>query len=202
MPNWCSNKIEINGTKENMKPIYDFFKENEEGSDELVMNALVPHDEDYNKIKEGGQFLLNPQTVFYGTKWDFEAREANIEIIDETSITITPDTAWSPPVEFCKRLSDKYKVDVVNFFDEPGIGFVGVHKYYSNGEEEIEEYENYMEGLYYLDNEKFWEELQYNMEFYKNEEELSLETLKEKLFSFITDEKELEELEDLYNEEY
>lgn len=185
MPNWCNNYIVISGTKSNMKPIYDFFhngqkkvddyyekkkqyvKENPgktiwdevEGiklEEQLVMNTLVPHDEDYEKIKESGDFLINPQQRFYGTKWDFDLRESNVNDVTEERITLAPSTAWSPPTEFCERLCSKYNVEVTIDYEEGGIGFVGRETFTNEGMVEQEFYNNYYEGLYFLDKETFW----------------------------------------------
>ena len=199
MSNWCDNYIEISGTKENMKPLYDFFTEHSE-KETLVMNTLIPHDDEYKKIEESKNFLLNPQVTFYGTKWDFGANEANVILASEDCITIAPQTAWSPPVEFCKRLRNRYGVEVAISFEEPGVGFIGKHVYYPDGDEDIIEYDDIMFGYYELNKDRFWEELEYNMEYYKNEEELSLESIKTK-FEYLN-EKELKELETIYNEEY
>ena len=185
MPNWCNNYIVISGTKSNMKPIYDFFhngqkkvddyyekkkqyvKENPgktiwdevEGiklEEQLVMNTLVPHDEDYEKIKESGDFLINPQQRFYGTKWDFDLSESSLNDVTEERITLSPSTAWSPPTEFCERLCVKYDVEVVLDYEECGVGFVGRETFNNEGMIEQEFYDDYNEGLYFLDKETFW----------------------------------------------
>lgn len=185
MPNWCNNYIVISGTKSNMKPIYDFFhngqkkvddhyekkhqylKENPDKSiwdhiegfeleQQLVMSTLVPHDEEYERIKESGEFIINPQDRFYGTKWDFDLSESNVNEVTEERITLSPSTAWSPPSEFCEKLTKKYGVHVEITYEEGGVGFVG--------QEEFEDgemigqvfYDNYYEGLYHLEKETFW----------------------------------------------
>lgn len=229
MPNWCNNYITISGDKEKMKPIYDYFKKSqvdyEEHSEKvrviheknpeawknidmfippldenLVMNTLVPHDEEYQRIKENGEFIINPQDNFYGTKWDFNFSEANLNQLDEDCITLAPSTAWSPPTAFCERLSKKYDVCVRVEFEEPGIGFVGVEEY-DNGE--ITEqliYENYLEGLYYLQNESFWEnEVENTIEYCKEEEKTFDEMINEN-FSFITDKSVIDEIKELWEE--
>lgn len=185
MPNWCNNYIQISGSKENMKPIYDFFHNGQKKVDEyyekrqqylkehpeksiwdeiegieleqqLVMSTLVPHDEEYERIKESGDFIINPQDSFYGTKWDFDLKESNVNEVTEERITLSPSTAWSPPSEFCQKLTKKYGVSVTIDYEEGGAGFVG--------QEEFEDgemigqifYNDYYEGLYNLDKETFW----------------------------------------------
>ncbi len=185
MPNWCNNYIVISGTKSNMKPIYDFFhngqkkvdeyyekkkqyvRENPDKTiwdnvesiqleDQLVMNTLVPYDEDYQRIKESGKFIINPQDSFYGTKWDFDLRESNVNEVTEERITLSPSTAWSPPSEFCQRLTKKYGVHVEINYEEGGVGFVGQEEF-ENGEMIGQVfYNNYHEGLYRLEKDTFW----------------------------------------------
>lgn len=181
MPNWCNNYIEISGTKSNMKKLYKYFndgqkvidkyyedvhqyrKDNPDATDNgigweenLVMNTLIPHDKDYKRIEKSGDFLINPQTKFYGTKWDFDLREANLNEVREDYISIAPTTAWSPPSEFCERLAKKYKVEVSIQYEEGGVGFVGKEVYTIDGLTEQEFYDDYYEGLYNLDKETFW----------------------------------------------
>ena len=187
MANDCSNYIRISGSVKNMKPIYDFFNEGQKKIDlyyekkqqyikehpdksiwdkidgiELeyqdVMNTLVPRDKDYDKIEKSGKFLINPQTVFYGCKWDFDLSSANVLDCNDELVALSPVTPWSPPREFCKRLSKKYKVNVYIFYSEGGCNFAGTDEYHKGKHINSEQYE-YLEGLYYLDKECFWSEI-------------------------------------------
>lgn len=189
MPNWCNNYIEISGSKENMKPLYDYFSEGQKVIDKyyedvhkyreenpdakdngigweenLVMNTLVPHDEEYDRIKKSGEYLVNPQQAFYGTKWDFDLREANLNQVDEDCITLAPSTAWSPPSEFCEKLAKKFNVEIVLQYEEGGVGFVGKELFTNEGMVEQEFYDNYYEGLYFLDKETFWSMVDYELD--------------------------------------
>ncbi len=199
MPNWCNNYIQISGTKENMEKIYHLFK-NEDSKryrEILVMNYLIPHDTEYKQIEKSGNFLLNPQTKFYGTKWDFRLNEANIHIVEEDRVSLAPSTAWSPPSEFCERLARKYDVNVEITYEEGGVGFVGREVYNSDGLIEQEIYENYEEGLYKLENETFWENLDSSIE-YALENEEDLEDFMGRYY-FVTPE-DKQEIEKLYTE--
>jgi hypothetical protein len=204
MPNWCNNHIVISGEKSDMKPIYDFFKENENNQGEcLVMNTLVPHDDEYEAIKASGNFLLVPQVDFYGTKWDFDISEANLGEITEELITLSPSTAWSPPSEFCRRLTAKHKVHINISFEEGGIGFVGQEEFEGGEMTEQVMYDDYSEGMYRLDNDCFWESVAINnIEYLLEEEEgISFNQVHEKMFSFITDAKDVAILKELYDEQ-
>ena len=185
MPNWCNNYIVISGTKSNMKPIYDFFHNGQKKVDEyyekkkqyikenpdktiwdhverieleeqLVMKTLVPHDEEYERIKVSGDFIINPQDRFYGTKWDFDLKESNVNEVTEERITLSPSTAWSPPSEFCQKLTKKYGVHVDITYEEGGAGFVGQEEFEDGEMTGQIFYNNYYEGLYHLENETFW----------------------------------------------
>lgn len=201
MPNWCNNLIKISGEESDMKPIYEFFVRSEAlpEVEMFVMSTLVPEDEEFQQIKESGAFLLSPYSTFWGCKWDFQVNECNGDYTP-TSITISPSSAWSPPLPFCQRLSEKYNVDVTIEYYEGGNNFAG-YSYYSMGDEiEVEEYE-YSEGLYYLDNETFWVELEGDLEWLLCENpEVTIQDIIGSKYPFITNEKDLETLTQLYNE--
>ncbi len=84
---------------------------------------------EYEKIKESGDFIINPQDRFYGTKWDFDLKESNVNEVTEERITLSPSTAWSPPSEFCQKLTKKYGVSVTLDYEEGGVGFVGQEEF-------------------------------------------------------------------------
>jgi hypothetical protein len=85
-------------------------------------------------------------------------------------------------------------------FDEPGIGFIGVEEY-DNGEmiEQIM-YDDYLEGMYYLQPDSFWEnEVTNTIEYCKEEEKTFDEVLKEN-FGFITKESDVKALKEVWEE--
>ena len=130
----------------------------------LVMNTLVPHNEEYNQIKESGEFLVNPHQAFYGTKWDFDFESANVNDVTEEFISFAPSTAWSPPTEFCEKLAKKFNVTINLQYEEGGVGFVGKETFTSEGMIEQEFYDDYYEGLYNLDKETFWSMVESELE--------------------------------------
>lgn len=106
---------------------------------------------------------------YFGTKWDISPNEA-INDIREKEITLSFASAWSPPINFCKLLSEKYKVNVSIFYSECGCNFAGKTTIV-NGEIVNDEDYTYMEGLYNLSNEEFWHELEYHIEYALDEEQ-------------------------------
>jgi hypothetical protein len=224
MPNWCNNFIEISGTKSDMKPIYDFFVDSQKKLDEyadkkkayikehpelnmwsniegitmeeiLVMNTLVPHDEEYKQIEESGEYLVHPQQAFYGTKWDFDFEQANIIDVREDYISLSPSTAWSPPSEFCEMLAKKHNVHIDLQYEEGGVGFVGKEEFTSEGMIGQVFYDDYYEGLYHLDNETFWSMVESELE---DLEDITEEEFLNK-FPFVSD-KDKEQLKQDYQD--
>lgn len=171
-----------------MQPLFDFFTGDNE---QYVMSTLIPPDKEFDEIKERGEYILSPYTAFYGTKWDFTVADTNYSGDDEGYIELSVDTAWSPPLEFCRRLSDKYQVTVVNMFFEGGCNFGGRYEY-KNGNL-ISSYDaEYDEAYYNLDGFVFWENLQYDDFEYDTEEDLLND------YKYITDENDKQALLTLY----
>ena len=85
-------------------------------------------------------------------------------------------------------------------FDEPGIGFVGEEEFEGGEMTGQVIYEDYLEGMYNLEPDSFWEnEVYNNMEDCKEEGKTFEETL-EDMFSFITKESEIKQLKEVYDE--
>jgi hypothetical protein len=79
---------------------------------------------------------------------------------NETEIRLYPDTAWSPPIEFLTNLVKQYDgIEAYIFYSEGGIGFSGETKIYrdEDGHISVDDSEYpYLEGIYLLDKELFW----------------------------------------------
>jgi HSP90 family molecular chaperone len=58
----------------------------------------------------------------WGTKWDVNSD--NVEIEDANTVTAGFDSAWSPPITAYEQLIEQ-GFDVVAFYYEPGMAFVG-----------------------------------------------------------------------------
>jgi len=59
----------------------------------------------------------------WGTKWDIGA---HLEYdFGSDSFTLIFDSAWSPPLEAFRKISDEWKVRVIFEYYEPGMDFVG-----------------------------------------------------------------------------
>ena len=102
----------------------------------------------------------------YGTKWDVDYCDHNWDFYDEGGMSVSFETAWSPPEGFCHMLMKKYKgITLLELqYEEPGCDFAGKYTFTRDvaGDEEYnfsDECYGYLEGLYRLDLiDCFWSE--------------------------------------------
>ena len=109
MPNWCENKVRIDGPVEK---VYNMAKAVEE---ERLLEYLVP--------VEGTNL---DRTSAWGTKWDISEpyMEHNVE---DGVIEVSFMTAWGPPDAcFGTYLMENDDVTIENYFYEPGMAFAGI----------------------------------------------------------------------------
>lgn len=150
MPNWCSNRIVITGDKSKIKEILEKLGTIPVDTKHVLFETLIGKDPDFDK---SGWFESNQKR--FGTKWDVAAEESNIEFSDE-QITMSPATAWSPPVPFCITLAKEYGVQVDITYFEPGNDFSGHNLINEDGDLIEEEDYDYNEGMFFLDKDGFW----------------------------------------------
>lgn len=125
MPNWCLNRVT--------------FKHESPKMIERVINGV-----ESEKLFE--EFAPNPNqkgdnwyaynVAEWGTKWDAGGQ---ISEQGENFVTAIIDTAWSPPIEFYRKMTD-LGFQVEAFYYEPGMLFCG--KYTSEDDEEHFEMQN------------------------------------------------------------
>jgi hypothetical protein len=200
MPNYCNNFIMISGEESNMKPIYNLFNNRIPQDETLVMTTLVPENEEFEEIKASGKFLLSPYVEYWGCKWDFQLCECDMATLEPDNISFSIVTAWSPPEPFCQRLSKIFGVDVTIQCSEPGNDFAGTSTY-SNGEELESVTYSYREGMYYLDNEVFWSDVDSDLEWmFCENPNITLDEVLGTMYPFVKDADDIETLTEIYNE--
>ena len=170
MPNWCSNVIVITGDKDKIRTILEKLGTIPVSSKNVLFETLIGKDSDFDKL---GWYESNLKN--FGTKWDVCADDSNIEFSEDT-ITMTPDTAWSPPVQFCITLAKEFGVQVEIKFFEPGCDFAGRSVINEEGEIVEEEDYDYDEGMYILDSDGFWSDREND---YMDEETLDGQSLED-----------------------
>ena len=114
MPNWCSNSINITGDNEDIKKLLIEAKSDES---DFTLNNLVPIP------KEAEEDWYNWRVENWGTKWDIGKVELDV---NDGYINFNCETAWAPPNEALRKISEKYPtLSFEIFFEEPGMDFCG-----------------------------------------------------------------------------
>ena len=148
MPNWCYNRVTAYGDEDKLKEIEKIFES------KTPFNDIFPMPDWKNTPNENGELPILKQefnkdgSLFYETynfpsgknddrwydwrlqNWDtkWEASEIEFECDDSEIITITFDTAWSPPEGVVRKLREKFPdVSFSCFYDEPGCEIAGYY---------------------------------------------------------------------------
>jgi hypothetical protein len=120
MPNWCSNTIEIEGTKEQINKFVSFLDE-QNGKEWFTFFKPTPPE-----LKEEGWYEWNVEN--WGTKWNCDAQDwVKVEnpSADESSVTFWFDSAWSPPTALYEFIEATSTLNIKASYNEGGMGFVG-----------------------------------------------------------------------------
>ena len=120
MPNWCSNTIEIEGTKEQINAFVSFLDE-QTGKEWFSFFKPTPPE-----LKEEGWYEWNIEN--WGTKWNCDAQDwVKVEnpSADESSVTFWFDSAWSPPTALYEFIEATSTLNIKASYNEGGMGFVG-----------------------------------------------------------------------------
>lgn len=194
MPNWCSSFISIEGSKKNISKIKRMIAL--VGDDKGLFQTLTGRDETLTEQQYESGAWYDSNINRWGCKWDLNKDDTTIDMYDE-SISINCSTAWSPPTGFCKLVQEIYDVKVRCEYEESGCDFAGYYEVSEDGEVDEQTW-SYLEGIYHLDQDNFWHEMESQIEWNVEEERDVEEFLKE--FPFL-DEKELQELREMYEKE-
>lgn len=179
MANWCSNYLQIKGSKESISKIVDILKQNPTGKNFYETLIGLEPGADYRSHK---WYDLNIKR--FGCKWDTDYNLEEMRITDDT-IGFGFESAWSPPVAFIFELSKQYGVTCTLEYSEPGNEFAGRTISNPDGTFTEEDYE-YREGTYKLDM-GFWDWLEGELEYWKSEG-YTEEDIKENEVPFVTPE--------------
>lgn len=162
MPNYCTNIVDIVGSKKDIQEIWDKYRtQDEELLDELCLsfNKILPRPED---LKDSCGWSIDN----WGTKWDV-CSCYNSEIYlgyPESSMNFNYDTAWEPGDKVLLYLSKLYpEIEITLEYYEMGCMFAGKAKFKAG--EVIDDF--YTEDEYKL-------KAMYPDEFYLEDEEKAL----------------------------
>lgn len=115
MPNWCENRVRARHiSKENIDKIQAIATMDDPRLFQLLRPRPVYEDDNW--------FDWNNR--YWGTKWDLTDPVQHCERIDDHTIELHFDTAWSPPIPLYKdMISQGYEINAVYW--EPDMAFVG-----------------------------------------------------------------------------
>lgn len=155
MPNWCNNTVEI--THADPAMIERVRKGFNEGK---LLNEFLPVPEDLqitagflgkdtpeqaelerkeqaNLEKYGHKNWYDWCVANWGTKWDVGADGYEAEDNGKGGLTLTFDSAWSPPTDAYATLVEQFGFSIRAYYYEPGMAFAGI---WEDGNDEFYEY--------------------------------------------------------------
>ena len=116
MPNWCNNTLTL--THEDSAQIdraIAAFQEGKLCQEFHPMQPTLLEDESW----------YNWRVENWGTKWDVGGEGFEAERINETTVQLIFDSAWSPPIEFYQHIEENCGFAVNATWFEPGMAFAG-----------------------------------------------------------------------------
>ena len=133
MPNWCSNNLTITGPQADIEAFktkavgHPPWKEPEGEPDALNFHSLVPVPAEV--LKAGYEPAgYDWEMANWGCKWG--ASGPGILNEWEGHVEYEFYTAWSPPIEFLKKVAVQWlSLVFVLAYEEPGMAFKGLAKF-------------------------------------------------------------------------
>lgn len=150
MPNWCSNKVLIQGDPDEVEKLLMFV---EEGGNPFSFNKIIvmppelkdqssPAKDDIaveNTRLYGAKDWYEWANKYWGTKWNSSDTRINYDqttpmMPGHRTVRIEFETAWAPPTPVYETLAKKFpNTNIYVTYDEPGVGFSG-WKMYKGGD--------------------------------------------------------------------
>ena len=143
MPNWCENILTI----EDCSPELDqYLQDNGFSFEKMIPTPPELLD---------GDGWYDWRVANWGTKWDVGGEGLEAELINETTVQLSFDSAWNPPLYFYQHLEENHGFTVTASWFEGGMGFAGEfydgemqHYEWSNLEEAKEVIPEHIEDQY------------------------------------------------------
>lgn len=166
MANYCYNWVSFTGDKDVLDLLQTKFEtyESHEGTfsdwcDKFFTDKREEKEDAFDELYN------------YGTKWwDFEIDRRGYD-----NLLVMGSSAWSPPQEFLRRLSEEYAVKIYGDYEESGSDYGGYAEY-ENGVMDDHCFP-YREWMYINSNEQFFHQLEYEVEYYDTFDDYKLEVL-------------------------
>ena len=198
MANNCYNNITITGESEQIEKIR-YLMESTRGTDDGIFITLVGLPEGMTPT-EYKEKWWETNVNYWGCRWNIKVDDLDLFECDNESIELVFDSDNAPPIPFCSKLADIFNVKVVNYYSEGGMGFTGEATCLPGGQVEDAEY-NYLEGMYILRPNEFWDEFDNLIENICEENDTKKERVQalKDSFPYVT-KKDLKTLKDKLNE--
>ena len=144
MPNWCTNRVHISGSAEDVASFTALVRGESGDENTFSFQAILPCPEELHKPillegitmeqhahlqderyqKYGYTDWYHWQVSNWGTKWD--ASSTYLDYADEESACWQFETAWNPPEGIYNELSRRFpELSISWFYDEPGVQIAG-----------------------------------------------------------------------------
>lgn len=144
MPNWCSNDLTIKTQtpEQFVEVIQAITNDSEQPFDfnriipipEELKNTSAPNNTNAQEMKDkyGYTDWYEFQVSNWGTKWN--ACDVTLEIESPTELSLSFNTAWSPPIPVIEKISEMFSfADITLNYYEEGMGYYG-EMIFENGE--------------------------------------------------------------------
>lgn len=140
MPNWTDVRVAVTHDDPFMiKQLQAIFDRGE------PFNQIIPMPDDImrgnisyeDRKSSDGKNWYDWSIKHWGTKWD--AHQVSTELVDENSLDIYMDTAWSPPIPILDYLVSEYGYSIHAMYLDEGWNFIGE---YIDGDDQEYEVEN------------------------------------------------------------
>ena len=113
MPNWCRNSIYIEGTAKEVKKFEEYVSTD---TSAFSLNKIIPMPDDIyrgdfgekERKKYGDNNWYDWATNNWGTKWDIDEKDIEVQSLDDRELQYSFETAWAPPVPVYEHLVNKF----------------------------------------------------------------------------------------------
>lgn len=161
MANYCQNTITIKGDKFTLNTISNILnKKSNKGLFERLIGIAPGMSKEQYSTK-----WYQANIDHWGCRSDVDMdNEFRYEMLSDNELVLFPDTAYSPPIPFCRTLCMTFGVDIHMFYYGMEDNFCGVTTLTKEGYITEEDYE-YLDGLFVFgEMDLFWSEVESRME--------------------------------------